>query len=139
MWETGMIDEERVKELYRMAVYDTQRDKDCGPMGKYYMWDYVGKECIKSFFSGTLAFVLVAALVVLGNLSQLTTLLGENDLIDLAVRILLLYGAFLVVYLLVTAMVYCVRYVYGRKELRGYVNHLRKVRKLYSQEAKRKA
>jgi uncharacterized integral membrane protein len=129
-----MINEERVKELYRMAVYDTHREKECREAGEYYMWDYVGKECIKSFFSGTLAFVLLVAFVAIGNLSQLTSFLNGTDLVGLAIHILILYGAFMVVYLLVTVMVYCVRYVYRRKELRGYVNHLRTVRKMYRQK-----
>jgi hypothetical protein len=98
------------------------------------MWDYVGKECLKSFFSGTIAFVLLAAFVAIGNLTQLTSFLNGADLIGLLIRILILYGAFMVVYLLVTVMVYCVRYVYRRKELRGYVSHLRTVRKMYRQK-----
>jgi hypothetical protein len=134
-----MIDEERVKELYRLAVFDEQKEKDCRQMGKYYMWDYVGKECIKSFFSGTLSFALIAAFVALGNLSQITSFLSGNDLVDLVVRVLILYAAFMVVYLLVTVMVYCVRYVGRRKSLRGYVNHLRRVRSMYQDEEKRKA
>ena len=39
-----MINEERVRELYQMAVYDETEDKKCHPMGEYYIWDYVGKE-----------------------------------------------------------------------------------------------
>ena len=44
-----MINEERVRELYQMAVYDETEDKKCHPMGEYYIWDYVGKEIVKSF------------------------------------------------------------------------------------------
>jgi hypothetical protein len=131
---TKMINEERVKELYRMAVYDTHREKECRQAGEYYMWDYVGKECLKSFFAGTLAFMLLAAFVALGNLTKLTSLLNSADLVSLLVHVLILYGAFMVVYLLMTVMVYCIRYVGRRKELRRYVNHLRKVRKMYRQK-----
>jgi type III secretory pathway component EscU len=123
-----------------MAVFDAHREKECRQMGNYYMWDYVGKECIKSVFSGTLAFVLLAAFVAFGSLSQLTAFLNSADLIQLGGSVLLLYVVFMAVYLLVTVLVYCVRYVYRRKELRGYVNHLRKVRKMYRQnEGKGKA
>lgn len=44
-----MINEDRVKELYRMAVYDAYEDEKCQQTGKYYISDYVGKEMIKSF------------------------------------------------------------------------------------------
>ena len=46
-----MINEDRVKELYRMAVYDAYEDEKCQQTGKYYISDYVGKEMIKSFFT----------------------------------------------------------------------------------------
>jgi uncharacterized Tic20 family protein len=129
-----MINEERVKELYHMAAFDANREKVCRQTGKYYLWDYVGKECLKSVFTGTLAFIMLVIFVALGSLTQLTTLLNNVDLVSLAVRILLLYIAFMAVYLLVTVMIYAVRYVYRRKELRGYMEHLRTVRRMYRDE-----
>jgi len=45
-----MINEDRVKELYQMAVFDEYKEKKYRQMGEYYMWDYVGKELVKSFF-----------------------------------------------------------------------------------------
>jgi formate hydrogenlyase subunit 3/multisubunit Na+/H+ antiporter MnhD subunit len=100
------------------------------------MWDYVGKECIKSVFSGTLAFLLLVVFAALGSLSQLTTFLNNVDLISLVVRILLLYAAFMVVYLLATVLVYCIRYVHRRRELRAFMGHLRNVRRMYRDEDK---
>jgi hypothetical protein len=131
-----MIDEERVKELYHLAVYDEHREKECRQSGQYYIWDYVGKECIKSFFSGTLAFILLAIFAALANLTQITTFLNNVDLVSLAFKILILYLIFMAIYILATILIYCIRYVYRRKELRGYVNHLRRVRKMYRDEGK---
>lgn len=134
-----MINEERVRELYHMAVFDEREEKEVRQMGEYYMWDYVGKELVKSFFSGTIAFILLVVLWGCGNLTNLTSFLNQTDLMELIVHIVVIYVGFIVVYLLVTALVYCVRYVYGRKELRSYVNHLKKARKLYDREDKLKA
>jgi hypothetical protein len=134
--ETSMINEERVKELYHMAVYDTRREKACKPAEKYYLWDYIGKECIKSVFSGTLAFFLLVLFVALGNLTQLTTFLNSVDLLQMAVRILCLYGVFMVLYLLATVLIYFLRYAHRRRELRGYMSHLRKVRRMDRDENK---
>lgn len=134
-----MINEDRVKELYQMAVFDEYKEKKYRQMGEYYMWDYVGKELVKSFFSGTIAFALLLALWGMGNMSDLISFINQADLKDLIVHIAVFYVVFMVLYLLVTALVYCVRYVYGRKELRGYVNHLKKARKLYQREDKLKA
>ncbi|MDD6481422.1 MAG: hypothetical protein PUF65_03950 [Lachnospiraceae bacterium] len=134
-----MIDEERVKEMYHMAVYDAYQEKNCHQMGEYYLGDYIGKELIKSFFSGTIAYVLLVVLWGIGDMEALVSYLNNTELTDLIVHFAALYIAFMAVYLLVTVLVYGVRYVYGRKKMRVYVNHLIKVRKLYRREAGRKS
>ncbi len=132
-----MIHEERVKEMYHMAVFDEREEKDCHWMGEYYIWDYVGKELVKSFFSGTIAFVLLVVLWGMGDLTARMEMLNQAQLADLITRIGVLYVAFLAVYLLVTAIVYTIRYVNGRKKLRGYAQHLKRARKLGRQEERR--
>ena len=132
-----MIDEERVREMYHMAVYDERKEKQFRQMGQYYMWDYVGKEVVKSFFSGTICFVLLAVLWAVSDLSALLSFLNRIEWKELVVGILICYGVFLAIYLIVTVMVYCLRYVHGRKELRKYVDHFKEVRKMYRQEGRK--
>lgn len=126
-----MINEERVKELFHMAVYDEYEEKKYRQMNEYYMWDYVGKELVKSFFTGTIAFVLLAGLWALKDLTGLVAYVNNADFLELGFHIIVFYIVFLTVYMLVTAIIYCVRYVRGRKRLRKYVEHLKKVKKLY--------
>lgn len=129
-----MINEERVKELCHMAVFDEHSAGQCRQMGEYYMWDYVGKELVKSFFTGTIAYLLLLLLWGMYNSRMLIDMLNGPDLKALVGWGLLLYVVFLVVYLVLTAIIYCVRYVYGRKKLRRYAEHLKKVRKMYNRE-----
>ena len=98
------------------------------------MWDYVGKELVKSFFTGTIAYLLLFLLWGMYNSRMLIDMLNGPDLKALVGWVLLLYVVFLVVYLVLTAIIYCVRYVYGRKKLRRYAEHLKKVRKMYNRE-----
>ena len=63
-----MINEERVKELYKVALYDKNEDSLCSPISKYYRKDYIRKElffgddsvcsgnCVDSYESGGYAF-----------------------------------------------------------------------------------
>ncbi|MDD6290499.1 MAG: hypothetical protein PUA77_01730 [Lachnospiraceae bacterium] len=134
-----MINEERVRELFQMAVFDEREEKKCRPMGQYYMWDYVGKELVKSFFSGTIAFVLLVVLWGISDLTALTAYINGTELANLAIRFIVLYVAFMAVYLIVTAAVYCIRYDRGRRKLRKYVDHMKKVRKIYQRESRLKA
>lgn len=134
-----MINEERVRELYHMAVYDSHMDKADRQIGQYYMWDYIGKELVKSFFTGSIAFVLLVVLWGMNDLEGITARINHLDVADLAVQILVLYIGFLAVYLLATVLVYCLRYAYGRRKLRRYAARLKKVRKMYLREDKLKA
>ena len=129
-----MINEERVKELCHMAVFDEHSAKECRQMGEYYMWDYVWKELVKSFLSGTIAYLLLMILWGIHNLEGRMEMMGGSNLKELIGWVIIVYIAFLTVYLIVTAVVYCVRYVYGRKRLREYADHLKKVCRMYRRE-----
>ena len=134
-----MINEERVRELYQMAVYDETEDKKCHPMGEYYIWDYVGKEIVKSFFCGTIAFGLLIALWIIGDMTAAITFVNSADLMNLVIRFILVYVGFMAIYLLVTVFIYSIRYAEGRKQLRKCVGHLKKVHRMYRREDKLKA
>lgn len=45
----NMINEERVKELYHVALYDSKERKMHQQVSQYFKRDYVGKEILKSF------------------------------------------------------------------------------------------
>ena len=134
-----MINEDRVKELYRMAVYDACEDEKCQQTGKYYISDYVGKEVIKSFFSGTIAFILLVVLWGIGDVSALIDFINNADVIDLLIHIVMLYAGFMAIYLFVTAVVYRVRYDKRRRKLHQYAKHAKKVQEMYRREDKLKA
>ena len=122
-----------------MAVYDDHKSKADCQMGQYYMWDYISKELVKSFFTGSIAFVLLVVLWGMSDVETITAVINSLEIVDLAIRIGVLYIGFLAIYLFITLLVYCFRYVYGRKKLRQYAGHLKKVQKMYQREEKLKA
>lgn len=134
-----MINEERVREMYQMAVFDEHKEKECRQMGQYYKWDYVVKELLKSFFTGTIAYILLSVLWGISDIEGVTAYLNSPELIDIAVHFIILYIAFIAVYLIVTAIVYSVRYRNGHRQLRRYVNHLKRVHGMYKREDRLKA
>lgn len=129
-----MINEERVRELCHMAAFDEHHAKECRQMGQYYMWDYVGKELVKSFFTGTIAYGLLILLWGIHSMETLMEMLNGAGLQETIGWILVLYVGFMALYLAATVGVYCVRYVQGRKKLRKYADSLKKVRRMYQRE-----
>ena len=129
-----MINEKRVEELYRMSVYDENDDKKYHQMGEYYMWDYVGKELLKSFFSGTIAFILLIVFWGLGDIDTITKWINRVDLTTFVPKLIVAYAGFMIVYLLITALIYCVRYAKGYRKMKAYGNHLKRARRLLREE-----
>lgn len=131
-----MINEEKVKELYHVALYDTKERKEYEQVSRYYMKDYLVKEVLKSFFAGTIAFMGLLALYIMYNMDVLLAEINSMDIMETAMRYILLYVAFMLAYIFVTILVYALRYTKARKRLCENEEHLKKVYKMYEREEK---
>ena len=131
-----MINEEKVKELYHVALYDTKESKEYEQVSRYYMKDYLVKEVLKSFFAGTIAFMGLFALYIMYNMDVLLAEINSMDIMETAMRYILLYVAFMLAYIFVTILVYALRYTKARKRLCENEEHLKKVYKMYEREEK---
>ena len=134
-----MIHEDRVRELTHIAIYDENDQEVIQKAGKYYSGDYVAKEMIKSVFSGTLAFALVAAIAVLNVANSLLDQLNSVDYEDIILFVGVAYIAFLALYLLVTYLIYQVRCSDYKQVQKKYLSHLKKISRIYTREDKLKS
>lgn len=134
-----MVNEDRVKEFFQMAVFDQQEEPRYRQMGEYYKSDYIGKELIKSFFTGTFAFLLIVLFQILGSMEEFLEKLNDISWMGYLMRGGFAYVGFMMAYLLITSLVYRVRYRYGRRKLRNYYGHLKNVNREYERETKLKS
>lgn len=133
-----MVNLDRVKHQCQIAFYEQNEEKKDRTIGKYYRSDYIGKEIIKSIFTGTIAYVVIVALWVMANLESVLRSVNDLSIFGTAVMILLIYVAFLGIYLLLTYVIYVVRYVKGKKRLDQYKEHLKALNQMYEREEKLK-
>jgi hypothetical protein len=133
-----MINEERVTEMYHMAVYDQKENRQARQMNSFYRRDYIGKELIKSIFSGSIAFVLIVVFLLLGTAEDVIDNLSSMDLVSTGTVLVILYLLFEFLYLLITMRVYRRRYRDGKAELKKYYKHLKSVNRMYTREEKLK-
>ena len=129
-----MINEERVKELYKMAVYDAHKERVDEQLCQFFMWDYIGKEMIKSFVTGTVIYALLVVLWGVGQMEMLEERLLKFQFADLIEKVVVLYLVFMALYLFVTLLVYSVRYASGKKRQRKYMKHMKNVQKMYKRD-----
>lgn len=131
-----MVNEEKFMELYEIAKYDSTEAKKSKPMGEYYRRDYVWKELLISFFTGSIAFMLVLVIWGAGSVEGMAKLMNSMNVVPMAVTAVLAYVAFMLVYFIITIIVAEKRYTDGRKEIKKYVGHLKKVNKMYRRDEK---
>ena len=67
-----MINEEKVKIMDRLAVYEKQEGRKYLPVSKYYRSDYIGLALIKNFFLVTIGYGLILAVIAAYNLEYLS-------------------------------------------------------------------
>ncbi len=133
-----MVNVERVKHQCQIAFYEQKEEKKNRKIGHYYRSDFIGKEIIKSIFTGTIAYAVMAALWVMANVELLLAQANDLTIIWTVLGMLVIYVVFLMIYLLLTYIVYAVRYLKGKKKLDAYKGHLKALHQMYEREEKLK-
>ena len=133
-----MVNEDRVKKLYKIAVYEQKEEKEHRQTGLYYRSDYIGKEIVKSFFSGSFAYVIMALLWVISNWDLVLHQINTLEIIDTFIVMVIVYLLFLAVYLFATAILYYFRYKHSKKRLDSYIGSLKSAHNMFEREEKLK-
>lgn len=137
-----MINEDKVKELYHMALYDEYREKECKDMGRFFEKDYVSKEIMISFITGTIGFICLFVIWAFANLELVQEFMAQFNTVNLAFTFTvlgLLYLAFMIIYIFATIIYAHGKFKKGRKELKNYEKHLNGIQKMYVREEKLKS
>jgi hypothetical protein len=129
-----MLNQERVCEMTKLAIFDQKKGREYKPMTEYFRRDYIARELLKSFITGTMAFAILVGAVILYDMEGLLEQINSIDIRQIVTRGILCYAACMAVYFLVTYIVYYMRYTKGRHEVKKYYLHLKKVNKIYREE-----
>lgn len=131
-----MLNTERVKQLYKVALYEQREEKLHKQTGKYYRSDYIGKELLKSIFTGTIAYVFVLVLFMIYKWDMFLSEVNQLDIQSALLPMFLGYVGYMVIYLLVTYLIYKARYENSRKHLEAFEEELSCLHKMYEREEK---
>ena len=124
-----MINEEKVKIMNKLAMYEKGEGKKYLPVSKYYRSDYIGLALIKNFFLVTIGYVLILAGVAAYYGEYLLENIHKMDLISLGIGIIAGYVAVLVVFSCLTYIQYSVRYHCAKKSVMKYDGELTRLAK----------
>ena len=133
-----MISEQRVKLMTRLAAYEQKEGKKNEEIGSYFRGDYISLQILKSVVSATMAFALIVALFVLYDSELFLSDIYKIDILDYVKKLILYYFVFTGVYVLISYVVYSIRYRKAKRRLKVYFNNLKRLQILYQRERKDK-
>lgn len=134
-----MLNEEKVKLMTKLAIYEKKEGKADFKVSKYYRTDYIGLNVINSAIVATLIYLAAVGCIVIDNIETLLTDITSMDLLGIGKTMLIWYLVFLVAYVVIAVLVYNVKYFKTKKKLEKYDDDLRRLYNLYKSERKKKS
>ena len=129
-----MINEEKVKQLYRVALHEQEEEKSHRQIVRYYRNDYIGKEMLKSIFTGTMAYLFMSALWLAGDWENILERISAKEYISIGLPVFLGYVVYMLVYMIITYVVYKANYEESSKRIKHYEAELMHLNKMYEEE-----
>lgn len=133
-----MLNEEKIRLMTGIAMYEKKAEKDIFPVTRYFKSDYVGSHLIRSFITYTFTSLIVLAMWILYQIEDILNTMDITVFLSSARYLGILYAAGLFLYLFVTYQVYSRRYDTANKSLKIYQAKLRRLEKKYSTQAGQK-
>ena len=134
-----MLNEENVKIMTELAMYEEGEGKKYLPVSRYYRSDYIGLALIKNFFLVTIGYGLILAGLAAYFAEYLMNNIHKMNLVNLGIYVILGYVALLIFYSFLTYVQYSVRYYRAKKSVKNYYIGLTKLEKMYDREEKKTA
>ena len=129
-----MLNEEKVRYMTQLAIFEKRVGKKIFPINRYFKKDYVGGQMFRSFFGYTFCYLLFLLMWVLYKLDELLNEMSIDEILDAAKKWGVIYAAGLVLYLIVTWIVYSKRYYYAARSQTMYTSKLKHLVRRYEKE-----
>lgn len=126
-----MLSEEKIKIMTNLAMFEKNEGNRIFPVNRYFKSDYISSKLLRSFFSYTLSFLLGIVLWVLCDIEKWLNVMWIESLIELGMKVGVIYLAGLVVYLIISLCIYARRYDYASRGMKVYMAKLKRLDKRY--------
>lgn len=129
-----MLEEERIRHMAKLASYEAKKGKEEIKISRFYRSDYLGLALIKNFFTVSIAYFLIVAVIAGYEMEYLLDNIHKMNLVSLATWLVIGYVAIIVLYSLITYIYYSVKYAKAKKSVRGYYSELNQLTQMYEME-----
>lgn len=129
-----MINENKVRLMTRLALYEKNQLKDDEKAENYFHGDYLSKQFLGTFVCGTIAFVIIFLTYGAYNFEQMMLDIYSMDVMGFVRNVLFIYLVFMAVLLSITGLVYSIRYRRASKGIHRYYLALKKLQSDYRED-----
>lgn len=134
-----MLNEEKIGLMTKLALYEQGEGKEAIKSNKYNKKDYVSLKMINTAITITVAYLLVIAIWVLYKINYFMEELVNIDLVNIGVKILVLYIIVFIVYMLISYVIYSIRFIQMQEQNKRYSEGLKELYLMYKKEEKYKS
>lgn len=125
-----MLNNQKIRLMTRLAIYEKKHKISKNDITKCFKTDYVTYGMLRTMFAVTVAFLLGVVLFVLYNAQEFMDKINSLDYVALGKMFFGYYCILLVVYIIISLIVYCYKYDHAKGEVKRYLNNLKKLEKI---------
>ncbi len=129
-----MIDEQKVRLMTNIAIFEKKEEDRELQMSKYFMKDYVKYHCLTTLLSSTFCFFVVVGAYVFINFDNILVEMNLEDYFGIIGHLMKWYIIFCLVFLIMGFIVYSVRFMLARKDILAYNKNLTRLYNYLEQE-----
>jgi hypothetical protein len=126
-----MLNEDKIRLMNEIASYEKREAGMLRSAQKYFRGDYIAKHLLQSFLAYTLSFVLILGVVLLYKLDRLLGVANVKEIASWGWKAGAFYFAGLILFELLTAVIYDRRYSLAQKKLAKHLSQMDKLKKRY--------
>lgn len=131
-----MLNENKVKMMTKMAIYEKNEGKKMLKTAKYFKSDYVSLGILKTVIAVTFAFLAIVILVTLCQADTLIENINSLDYLALGRQVAGYYIGLIVVFGIISGAVYSFKFESSRKEMKKFFSRLNKLERFYNGQKK---
>lgn len=133
-----MLNENKVKMMTKMAIYEKNEGRKMIKTAKYFKSDYIAFGVLRTLITTTIAFIIMLVMGVLYNIDKIITDINNLDYSAIVTGIIICYIVMLILFSVIALIVYGRQYDNSRKGLKRYFSRLNKLERFYNSEKKRR-
>lgn len=134
-----MLNEDKIRIMTKLAIYEQGKGKESIKNNKYYKKDYVGIMMINTALTITMAFLLGLFLWIIYKVDFFVEKIVSINLLNIGIKILVIYGIIFITYMLISYVVYSIKYLKMQDMNTKYSEELKDLYMIYKREEKNKS